>query len=337
MIWLSWRQFRFPAAVVFAAAALLALLLVTAGTPAAGQQALELFAAENGDVRAYTFVSISMLLAPAVIGMFWGAPLVARELEAGTHRLVWNQSVTRTRWLATKVALVGLSAIVVMGVLGLLLAWWTGALDDAQIAGQESQGIVGTARIEPVLFASRGLAPMGYGAFAFALGVLFGTIIRRTVPAMALTAAVFALVQFAVPQLFRANLDPIVQTITVTPENLGGFLMSGEGGPVVEMRVRGEQPGAWIIGNDTIDRDGNVAGTLPSWLSSCVRPDPERMRPIADPACFKRFADLGYRQRLTYQPADRYWTLQAVETGAFLVLSGGLLGLTLFWVRRRVT
>ena len=41
-------------------------------------------------------------LAPAVIGAFWGAPLVARELEAGTHRLVWNQSVTRTRWLATK-------------------------------------------------------------------------------------------------------------------------------------------------------------------------------------------------------------------------------------------
>ena len=35
--------------------------------------------------------------------MFWGAPLVARELEAGTHRLIWNQSVTRTRWLVTKV------------------------------------------------------------------------------------------------------------------------------------------------------------------------------------------------------------------------------------------
>ena len=47
-----------------------------------------------------------MLIAPAVIGMFWGAPLVARELEAGTHRLVWNQSVTRTRWLLIKVGLI---------------------------------------------------------------------------------------------------------------------------------------------------------------------------------------------------------------------------------------
>ena len=35
-----------------------------------------------------------------MIGAFWGAPMVARELETGTHRLVWNQSVTRTRWLA---------------------------------------------------------------------------------------------------------------------------------------------------------------------------------------------------------------------------------------------
>ena len=104
MIWLTWRQFRFPAAVVFGAAALLALMLFAAGVPAAGDQALEFLSNERGDVQIYTFVTIAMMLAPAVIGMFWGAPLVARELEAGTHRLVWNQSVTRTRWLVIKVA-----------------------------------------------------------------------------------------------------------------------------------------------------------------------------------------------------------------------------------------
>ena len=35
-----------------------------------------------------------ILLTPAVIGLFWGAPLIARELETGTAALAWNQSVT---------------------------------------------------------------------------------------------------------------------------------------------------------------------------------------------------------------------------------------------------
>ena len=48
---------------------------------------------------------MAVLIAPAIVGIFWGAPLIARELETGTHRLVWNQTVTRTGWLATKLAL----------------------------------------------------------------------------------------------------------------------------------------------------------------------------------------------------------------------------------------
>jgi hypothetical protein len=32
--------------------------------------------------------------------MFWGAPLVAGELESGTFRLAWTQDVSRVRWLA---------------------------------------------------------------------------------------------------------------------------------------------------------------------------------------------------------------------------------------------
>ena len=56
-----------------------------------------------------------VLVLPALIGLFWGAPLIARELEAGTHRLVWNQSITRTRWLAVKLGLTGLAAMVAAG------------------------------------------------------------------------------------------------------------------------------------------------------------------------------------------------------------------------------
>ena len=55
------------------------------------------------------FLSVLVILvAPAIIGIFWGAPLIARELEAGTFRLTWNQSITRTRWLTVKLALIGI-------------------------------------------------------------------------------------------------------------------------------------------------------------------------------------------------------------------------------------
>ncbi len=331
MIWLTWRQFRLPGSVLAAAAAALAVALLAVGLPNA---TLTLFEGERAHIRVYTFASIAMLLLPAVLGMFWGAPLVARELEAGTHRLVWNQSVTRTRWLATKVAVIGGAAAVVTGALGWLLTWWAEAVDAAQRSGQEAQGIAGTVRMDPILFASRGIVPIGYALFAFALGVAAGTLLRRAVPAMAITAAIFALVQLAVPPLIRAHLGPTIRTVAVTPENLGGFLMDGEGGPVVEMSVRTAEHGAWMITNQTVGPNGETA--IPSFVSGCVRPDPERMGPVADPACFQRLADMGYRQRVSFQPASRYWTLQAIELAGFTALAGALLGFTFFLVRRRV-
>ncbi|MEU4324856.1 hypothetical protein [Nonomuraea dietziae] len=64
------------------------------------------------------------LLAPAMIGAFWGAPLLAREFEHGTDQLTWTQSVTRRRWLIAKVG--GLGAAVTLGGLalgGIVYAW----------------------------------------------------------------------------------------------------------------------------------------------------------------------------------------------------------------------
>jgi hypothetical protein len=339
MIWLTWRQFRFPAAAIFGAAAALALVLVAIGAPDAGFAAVQSLMGNESRVTVYELSSVALLLLPAVIGMFWGAPLVARELEAGTHRLIWNQSVTRTRWLLTKVLVIGLTATAVCAALGLLMAWWANPVDDALAAGQEGNGIAGMPRMAPLLFASRGLVPAGYAAFAFALGVLLGTVLRRTVPAMALTAALFAAIQFTIPPLVRAHLDPMSTTVVVTGENLGGFLLNGppeEGGVLEELRVKSGQPGAWEISNQTV-RNGEVVTDYPTWLPTCVQPGMERIEPAIDEACFQRFAGAGYRQRVTYQPASRYWTFQAIELAGYLAVSAALLGAALFWVRRRIS
>ena len=56
------------------------------------------------------------------------------------------------------------------------------------------------------MFDQRGVVPLGYAAFAFALGVCAGLVLRRTVPAMAATLAVFVGVRLAVTNWVRPYL-----------------------------------------------------------------------------------------------------------------------------------
>src|ERR1700734_2976292 len=77
------------------------------------QAAMTAFATQDGSLRMW--LGVLVVIAPAVIGMFWGAPLVASELEDGTFRLAWTQSVTRTRWLAVRLGVAGLASMAAAG------------------------------------------------------------------------------------------------------------------------------------------------------------------------------------------------------------------------------
>ena len=119
MIWLSWRQFRVQAIAAGAALVAVAIALAVTGPHLAslfdgsglttcrtrlrhGREQLHQPGAGQHDRadRSTAASSLHVPAVPALIGIFWGAPLVARELETGTFRLAWNQSVTRTRWTA---------------------------------------------------------------------------------------------------------------------------------------------------------------------------------------------------------------------------------------------
>jgi len=132
-------------------------------------------------------------VAPALIGIFWGAPLLAREFETGTFRLAWTQSVSRSRWVLTKLGMGALATVVVAGALTLTITWWYRAIDLAS-SNQYS------------LFDQRDIAPIGYALFAFAVGALIGAVIRRTVPAMATTLGVYVFARIATTIWIRPNL-----------------------------------------------------------------------------------------------------------------------------------
>ena len=144
MIWLTWRQFRMSALVLLSALAAGLVVLTVTGPQLsdlwreAGDSFFDRLGADRGKTTVFYAGTWVVYALPAVVGVFWGAPMVARELEAGTHRLVWTQSITRTRWLATKLGVAGAGAAIV-GLAGLALTWWCGPIDDAVAQGTPTQ------------------------------------------------------------------------------------------------------------------------------------------------------------------------------------------------------
>ncbi|AWS46935.1 ABC transporter permease [Streptosporangium sp. 'caverna'] len=350
MIWLTWRQFRGSAVMTAAVLVILAVVLALTGPDLASRYSAGIAGCVSDDTCERFFdrffdgyellfvaVSFVVLALPALIGLFWGAPLITRELEAGTHLLVWNQSVTRGRWLAVKLGLIGLAAMAAAIASGLAVTWWSDPLDKSAVPD--------LALMAPLVFGARGIAPMGYAAFALVLGVTVGMLVRRTLPAMALTLAVFAAVQFAMPLLVRPHLMPPVTGIfELNQENMSGIHVEEQGGPV-RISTRSAVPGhagSWVLLSDLLDPSGRrIAGSgeeAPVPVSVTSGPcSPRETGPQGLDACWVEINRLGYRQQATYQPLDRFWPFQWIETGIYALLTLGLTWSSFWWIRRRLS
>jgi ABC-2 family transporter len=354
MIWLTWRQFRAQAAMMAAALALLAAILALTGPGLADDYSTGIAACTDDSGGCSDFVNrffqdnrgsflavtAVVLVLPALIGLFWGAPLIARELEAGTHRLAWNQSITRARWLAVKLGLVGLAAVTVAGLGSLAVDWWSNPIDKTAIDFP---------RMEPLLFAARGIVPIGYAAFTFALGVTVGMLVRRTVPAMAITLAVFVAVQIAMPLLVRPHLIPPTRsTIEITQSSIDNIGMPPGNAPIrawLQAPDTGAYTGAWVLSSQAVDASGHAVASIPLSRTGACAPrqggaaqQPAGTQPGAElSACFAEIKRLGYRQQVTYQPASRFWSFQWYETGIYAALAFGLAGFCFWRIRHRLS
>jgi hypothetical protein len=163
----------------------------------------------------------SLFALPLLAGMFWGAPLVAREIETGTYRLVWTQSVSRLRWISTKLAVIlAATATAILGI-SLLAVWSFRPL--IPVLGNRFRG---------GWFDVQGIIPAAYMLFAMTLGTFIGAVWRRTVPAMATTMVVFAAARTPIHILRRDLLSPTELTVSKFIDN----------NPV------GISPGDWIVG-----------------------------------------------------------------------------------------
>ena len=308
MTWLTWRQFRTQALAVFGGLAVLAVATVITGLQlrqwSAGCVApADCTGLAEAGVSRFKWLEIllrgGLLVLPAVTGMFFGAPLVARELETGTHRMVWTQSVSRARWLAVKVLVVGAATVLASGLLSWMTTWWFGPVDAAEID-----------KFVDSTFGTRDVAPMGYAAFAFAVGLTAGLLFRRVMPAMATTLVVFIAVRMVVQMIVRTRyLTPLRASGLLDPLARGDSL---KGGALIP-------PGSWVFGSQIFDASGNPA------------PNPLRFTPN-DPCSATQSCLKGYTLHIEYQPWSRYWAFQWTEAGLFLAIALLLVAFCFWWI-----
>lgn len=275
MVWLTWRQHRMQVVATLALLAASGVLLLAEALP--------------------TDVVKMLPWSPVLIGLFWGVTLLVKEYERGTYQVVWTQTVTRSRWLLVKFGMLGAAVALAGLAVGAVVTAWT--------ADQPYLGRFGSD-----LFGVTGIAPAGWFLFLFALGAAAGAFLRRMLPAMAVTIAVFAAVvvgaflgrpYYAEPVLAVASTESGSGDNPVPPTALTvshGWMNSA---------------GAMVDMNDT---DALCAGLEPV---GCLE-------------------EKGYDRYYTYyHPESRYWRFQLTETAILLLGAVALVGATVYRTSRQ--
>jgi hypothetical protein len=191
MIWLAWRQHRKQALYTLIALAALTAVMLPTGlamhhtftnsglaaclakqgtgpfTPATAPDCSPLIQQFQSQYGPITLIGILFVVLPVFVGIFFGAPLIAREVESGTHRLVWTQGVSRRHWALVKF---GAVALILSSAYTIGMDWWS----EPQVASGGRMG--------PIVFDIEGIAPIGYTLFAVALGILVGTLWKACCP-----------------------------------------------------------------------------------------------------------------------------------------------------------
>ena len=321
MLWLVWRQHRGELLIVAVVLGLLTAVLLFTGmqmandfqrlgvatciaqeaTPSANPNCSTII---EGFRQTYGWMesAVSWLnLIPPLLAILVGAPLVARELEQGTQRLVWTQSVTRFWWLALKLTLVLGGALLISALLTALLTWWRGPFD--QLGGRfGSNG-----------FDFEGAAPLAYMLFALALAIAAGALIRRSIPAMVATLGAFLAVRLPIEFFLRPNYQT---PMTVTQSPLANT------NPVSRAD--------WTLSFGWVDAHGHALNDYQVFSTCAGNPG------TAKQDVFHCIAAHGWLETTVYQPASRFWLFQGIETAIFVALAAALIGLTIWWVQRRI-
>lgn len=270
-------------------------------------------------------IPTTVLFLPIILGVFWGAPLLAKEYADGTNSLAWTQSISRRKWLSVKLAWTIGATVIFMAAFAALVTWWlktSNALDMDRFSNGNVFGI-------------EGIVPVSIGLFAVAYGILFGAWFRKTMVAVGVTLFLFvATAHIIVPNLLRPNyIKPISISTAVGPRQLN------DNGKIPQ--------NSWIVSQLIYNGSGKaIYGDIyPAMPAECQKltqdiqvPNDSHVAKVkaagGDPVddCLNQH---GWHQVAKYQPGYRYWDFQRIEAGIYIGLSVIAVGATYWLVLKR--
>jgi ABC-type transport system involved in multi-copper enzyme maturation permease subunit len=224
MIWVTWRQHRGQALSCLVLLVALAVYAAIEGTSmrtafsnndlaaclarsqgTACPAGVSAFMNEFGSAVNIAFWSVALIV-PGLVGALVGGSLIARELEYGTWRLAWSQTVPRTRWLGVKLALVTGGLIVVGAAMTAVITWYRAPMDRL------------TGHLQHNIYDFEGLVLTAYILCAFGFAVLAGLLLRRSIPAMVAAFIPWLAIRLVVEFVFRPHfMTPLNTSETCAP------------------------------------------------------------------------------------------------------------------------
>jgi ABC-type transport system involved in multi-copper enzyme maturation permease subunit len=273
-------------------------------------------------------VVLLVLAVPFLLGMFIGVPLIAREYNDGTNLLVWTRSISRQKWLTTKLVWMLIATAIFAGAIAALTTWWS-----------KTGNVLYINRFDTVKFDLQGIVPIGYAIFAVSVGIAFGAWLKRIMLAIGLTLVLLLATQIVVGSFVRPHyMTPLSYNASLL-QNTG----SGGGDPL-SAQAPPNSGASWVVAGSLVSKNGQPI----SWSNppqSCIVTHPDSGVGSVGPhtavaaskdgnvrdAIFARnggpavdmncLSTIGYHWNTKYQPAYRYWGFQRIETGLYLALS----------------
>ncbi|WP_405963918.1 hypothetical protein OG713_22550 [Streptomyces sp. NBC_00723] len=260
----------------------------------AGQDLCDMTIGWVGYSESLAWVGLLISYGFVAVAAFAGGALIGRELENGTARLAWAQGITPARWLTAKLAVPVLALTAGVTVLVLVYRWAWGAHQNLTYNGWTGDDA----------YLSRGPAGLAYALCALAVGVLTALLLRRALPALAVSVVTSGLFAFVVAR-YRGSFWP-----AVTRTSTAGVVDPPDN--------------AWELENGVLIH-GRRTPDVDYWACDGTAAEARR--------CLDDLGVTGYYT--TYHPESHYWPLQLVETGVVLAVAALVTAAAFLLLRRR--
>lgn len=278
----------------------------------------------QADVLIRMIVFAAGLGVPLLLGLFLGAPLIAKEYEEGTNKLAWTQSVSRRTWLTTKLVWALAFAVLYGLAVTLLATWWS-----------RTSNVLYQNRFNTGMFMAQGIVPIAYSVFFTALGFALSAWLRKTLLALGITFALFIAFQTVFSQVIRPHyMTPITVTAPMGPG-------------AIDTKI--PQDASWLLMRDIVDKNGKPSDSFsPASMPPQCQQILQSMQvtnhghsvtvkavPGGGDPLDKCLNDAGYHQIAKYQPSYRYWDFQRIESGIYVSMAALAVSVTYWAVLKR--